>query len=112
MGQLCEIAEVFYKLNNMTVRILESRNDNPDTTGDEQTDAMSDAKAVVVKYRLDFDNRDYVRHKIKINLNFMHLDHFFYSITIIHGINWLGRSTSIFYSNINFLVTTNCCLSF
>lgn len=60
MGQLCEIAEVFYKLNNMTVRILESKNDNPDNIEGEQTDAMNDAKAVVVKYRLDFDNRDYV----------------------------------------------------
>lgn len=57
MGQLCEIAEVFYKLNDMTVRILESKNDNPGST----TSPLSlDAKTVFVKYRLDFDNRDYV----------------------------------------------------
>lgn len=60
MGQLCEIAEVFYKLDNMTVHILESRNDNPVHAIDEHTDAMNDAKTVVVKYRLNFDNRDYV----------------------------------------------------
>lgn len=60
MGQLCEIAETFYNIDNMTVHILESKNDNPDSTGDEQTDAMNDTKAVVVKYRLDFDNREYV----------------------------------------------------
>lgn len=60
MGQLCEIAETFYNIDNMTVHILESKNDNPDCAVDEQTDAMNDAKAVVVKYRLDFDNRDYV----------------------------------------------------
>lgn len=63
MGQLCEIAEVFYKLDNMTVHILESRNDNPDGSIDEQTNTLSDAKAVVVKYRLNFDNRDYVSRK-------------------------------------------------
>lgn len=56
MGQLCEIAEVFYKLNNLTVRILESRNDIPGSTAS----PLMDAKLVFVKYRLDFDNRDYV----------------------------------------------------
>lgn len=55
MGQLCEIAEEFYKLNNLTVRILESKNDNPGSTTSEL-----DAQTVFVKYRLDFDNRDYV----------------------------------------------------
>lgn len=57
MGQLCEIAEVFYKLNNMTVRILESKNDNPGST---TSPLLLDTKTVFVKYRLDFDNRDYV----------------------------------------------------
>lgn len=63
MGQLCEIAEVFYKLDNMTVHILESKNDNPVHAIDEHTDGMNDAKNVVVKYRLNFDNRDYVSVK-------------------------------------------------
>lgn len=58
MGQLYEIATVFYKLENMTVRILESRNDNPGSTTGPVT---LDTKTVFVKYRLDFDNRDYVR---------------------------------------------------
>lgn len=62
MGQLCEIAEVFYKLNNLTVRILESKNDNPGSTAS----PLLDAKLVFVKYRLDFDNRDYVSSKLRI----------------------------------------------
>lgn len=69
MGILCEIAEVFYKLENMTVHILESRNDNLEITAvEEQTDAMNDAKAVVVRYRLDFDNRDYVSLKKSVQM--------------------------------------------
>lgn len=56
MGQLVEIAEVFYQLTDMTVRVLESKNDNPGST----TSPLLDAKTVFVKYRLDFDNRNYV----------------------------------------------------
>lgn len=63
MGILCEIAEVFYKLEDMTVHVLESKNDNIEQNADEQTNAMNDAKAVVVRYRLNFDNRDYVSKK-------------------------------------------------
>lgn len=59
MGQLYEIATVFYNLEKITVRVLESKNDNISSTGP----SVSDAKTVVVKYRLDFDNRDYVRTK-------------------------------------------------
>lgn len=58
MGQLYEIATVFYKLDDITVRILESKNDNPGSTTSPLT---LDTKTVFVKYRLDFDNRDYVR---------------------------------------------------
>lgn len=57
-GLLNEIATLFYQLDNISVRVLESKNDTPgSTTGPIQLDA----KTVVVKYRLDFDNRDYVR---------------------------------------------------
>lgn len=57
MGQLYEIATVFYNLEQISVKILESKNDNPGST----TSPLSlDAKTVIVKYRLDFDNRDYV----------------------------------------------------
>lgn len=57
MGQLYEIATVFYNLEKITVRVLETRNDGiGSTTGP----VMLDSKTVVVKYRLDFDNRDYV----------------------------------------------------
>lgn len=59
MGQLYEIGTVFYNLDKMTVRVLESKNDNiVNTSG--ATPTVSDTKTVVVKYRLDFDNRDYV----------------------------------------------------
>lgn len=61
MGQLYEIATVFYKLENITVRILESKNDNPGST----SGSTLDTKSVFVKYRLDFDNRDYVSQKKK-----------------------------------------------
>lgn len=57
MGQLYEIATVFYKLDNLNVHILESRNDN---VGSTSVPLAHDTKTVVVKYRLDFDNRDYV----------------------------------------------------
>lgn len=57
MGQLYEIATVFYKLDNLNVHILESRNDN---VGSTSVPLAQDAKTVMVKYRLDFDNRDYV----------------------------------------------------
>lgn len=48
---------MFYGLESIDVRVLESKNDNPgSTTGPLQLDT----KTVTVKYRLDFDNRDYV----------------------------------------------------
>lgn len=67
MGQLCEIAEVFYKLNDLTVRVLESKNDNPGST---TSPLLLDQKTVFVKYRLDFDNRDYVSIKMKEKTGF------------------------------------------
>lgn len=57
MGQLNEIATVFYKLENMSVKVLESINDDP---GSPTSSLKLDARTVCVKYRLDFDNRDYV----------------------------------------------------
>lgn len=57
MGLLNEIATQFFNLSEITVTVLESRNDAPKgTTGP----IKLDAKTVTVKYRLDFDNRDYV----------------------------------------------------
>lgn len=60
MGQLYEIATVFYKLDDLHVRVLESRNDNVGSTSNPVT---HDTKTVMVKYRLDFDNTDYVSVK-------------------------------------------------
>lgn len=56
MGQLYEIATVFYNLEKISVKVLESRNDEAGSS----TVCPNDSKTVVVKYRLDFDNRDYV----------------------------------------------------
>lgn len=48
---------MFYGLDSINVTVLESINDNPgSTTGPLQLEP----KPVIVKYRLDFDNRDYV----------------------------------------------------
>lgn len=66
MGQLYEIATVFYKLPTITVHVLESKNDDPGSTTGPLT---LDAKTVVVKYRLDFDNRDYVSFLSFSNFN-------------------------------------------
>lgn len=65
MGQLYEIATVFYNLDQITVRVLESKNDVL-TTSDGAT-AVSDTKTVMVKYRLDFDNRDYVNIALRLH---------------------------------------------
>lgn len=52
---------MFYGLENIDVKVLESKNDNPgSTTGPLQLEP----KTVTVKYRLDFDNRDYVSQYI------------------------------------------------
>lgn len=65
MGQLCEVAECFYKLTDLKVRVLESKNDNPGST----TGPVSlDAKTVFVKYRLDFDNREYVSRQYHLSV--------------------------------------------
>ncbi len=50
---------MFYGLESIDVRVLESKNDDPgSTTGPLQLEP----KTVTVKYRLDFDNRDYVSY--------------------------------------------------
>lgn len=58
LGQLLEIANEIYGLD-LKVRILEAENDiNGGTTGPINLD--TGLKSVVVKYRLDFDNSEYV----------------------------------------------------
>lgn len=63
MGQLYEIAKTIYNLN-LKIKVLESENDEPGgTTADlcaASSSANADLKQVVVKYRLDFDNKEYV----------------------------------------------------
>lgn len=61
MGQLREIAETLYKLE-VKIRVLESQNDTQGgTTG--PININGGLKTVVVKYRLDFNNLDYVSYK-------------------------------------------------
>lgn len=55
-GQLLEIAKQFYD-SDLKVTVLESQNDTPGNP-DNQNGGINE---VVVKFRLDFDNREYVR---------------------------------------------------
>lgn len=52
---------MFYGLESINVTILESKNDNPGST---TAPLQLEPKMVTVKYRLDFDNRDYVSQSI------------------------------------------------
>jgi guanylate cyclase, other len=56
-----EIAKSIYNLE-LKVKILESQNDKAGGTA-APIDMAAGLKSVVVKYRLDFDNRDYVIQK-------------------------------------------------
>lgn len=59
-GQLCEIAKSFFQMN-LQVRILESQNDiQGGTVG--PMNLKGGLKEVTVKFRLDFDNREYVSY--------------------------------------------------
>lgn len=57
MGQLYEIAKTIYDLN-LKIKVLESENDVPGSGSSNSEN--SDLKQVLVKYRLDFDNKEYV----------------------------------------------------
>lgn len=58
-GQLLEIAKQFYD-SDLKVRVLESQNDTPGgVTG--PANLNGGLNEVMVKFRLDFDNREYVR---------------------------------------------------
>lgn len=99
LGQLLEIANEIYGLD-LKVRILEAENDiNGGTTG--PINLETGLKSVVVKYRLDFDNSEYVmtlngegkeitniNRKFSLPNNFMYVctwrtihDHKLYAIT-------------------------------
>lgn len=53
-----EIAKQLYNMD-ITIKVLESQNDIPGgTTG--PISIQGGLKTVIVKYRLDFDNREYV----------------------------------------------------
>lgn len=61
MGQLYEIAKTIYDLN-LKIKVLESENDVPGSGS--SSSENSDLKQVLVKYRLDFDNKEYVSETI------------------------------------------------
>uniref|UniRef100_A0A8D8ESK9 Soluble guanylate cyclase 89Db n=1 Tax=Culex pipiens TaxID=7175 RepID=A0A8D8ESK9_CULPI len=59
-GQLMEIAKQLYNMD-ITIKVLESQNDVPGgTTG--PISIQGGLKTVIVKYRLDFDNREYMEN--------------------------------------------------
>lgn len=66
VGQLLEIANEIYGLD-LKVRILEAENDIKGGTAG-PIDLASGLKSVVVKYRLDFDNAEYVMNFKKLKL--------------------------------------------
>ncbi|EDS41407.1 guanylyl cyclase receptor [Culex quinquefasciatus] len=63
-GQLMEIAKQLYNMD-ITIKVLESQNDIPGgTTG--PISIQGGLKTVIVKYRLDFDNREYMEKRVHI----------------------------------------------
>lgn len=68
-GQLLEIARQFYD-SELKVTVLESKNDTPGNPAN----LNGGINEVVVKFRLDFDNREYVRSQHScVTKNFMGL---------------------------------------
>ncbi|XP_055525809.1 soluble guanylate cyclase 89Db-like isoform X5 [Wyeomyia smithii] len=63
-GQLMEIAKQLYNMD-ITIKVLESQNDVPGGTAG-PISIQGGLKTVIVKYRLDFDNRAYMRKRIHI----------------------------------------------
>ncbi|XP_058812767.1 soluble guanylate cyclase 89Db-like isoform X1 [Topomyia yanbarensis] len=63
-GQLMEIAKMLYNMD-LTIKVLESQNDVPGGTAG-PISIQGGLKTVIVKYRLDFDNREYMRKRIHI----------------------------------------------
>uniref|UniRef100_A0A1Q3FL72 guanylate cyclase n=1 Tax=Culex tarsalis TaxID=7177 RepID=A0A1Q3FL72_CULTA len=63
-GQLMEIAKQLYNMD-LTIKVLESQNDVPGgTTG--PISIQGGLKMVIVKYRLDFDNREYMQNRVHL----------------------------------------------
>ncbi|XP_053698579.1 soluble guanylate cyclase 89Db-like [Sabethes cyaneus] len=63
-GQLMEIAKQLYNMD-ISIKVLESQNDVPGGTAG-PISIQGGLKTVIVKYRLDFDNREYMRKRIHI----------------------------------------------
>lgn len=66
-GQLIEIATSFYKMD-LKVRILDSQNDNAGGTAG-PIDLGGGLHEVIVKFRLDFDNREYMALKVHADVH-------------------------------------------
>ncbi|XP_055617449.1 soluble guanylate cyclase 89Db-like isoform X3 [Toxorhynchites rutilus septentrionalis] len=63
-GQLMEIAKQLYNMD-LTIKVLESQNDVPGGTAG-PISIQGGLKTVIVKYRLDFDNREYMRKRVHL----------------------------------------------
>ncbi|XP_065083178.1 soluble guanylate cyclase 89Db-like [Ochlerotatus camptorhynchus] len=64
-GQLMEIAKQLYNME-VTIKVLESQNDVPGGTAG-PISIQGGLKTVIVKYRLDFDNKEYMQRRVHIN---------------------------------------------
>uniref|UniRef100_A0A182W3L6 guanylate cyclase n=1 Tax=Anopheles minimus TaxID=112268 RepID=A0A182W3L6_9DIPT len=63
-GQLLEIAKQLYGMD-VSIKVLESQNDTPGGTSG-PISIQGGLKTVIVKYRLDFDNREYMQRRVHI----------------------------------------------
>lgn len=70
MGQLFEIAHTIYNLS-LKIKVIESENDVHEGPS-ASTQAVSEIKQVVVKYRLDFHNKEYV-NKYFFSISFWYI---------------------------------------
>lgn len=64
---------MFYGLESIDVKVLETKND---TAGSTTGPLQLEPRMVTVKYRLDFDNRDYVSVQKNYNYNTQHKSHY------------------------------------
>ncbi|XP_070493703.1 soluble guanylate cyclase 89Da-like isoform X2 [Chironomus tepperi] len=66
MGQLLEIAKEIYNLD-VKIRIVDSINDSiGGTVGPIELSSKTGLKSVVVKFRLDFDNHEYMQNSLRM----------------------------------------------
>ena len=105
-GQLLEIAKEIYNLD-VKIRVVDSINDSiGGTVGPIELSSKTGLKSVVVKFRLDFDNLEYVMKNCKNYFVPKILKLFFFlSFFCTHA--WLWLNTIYQQNNCEFLIILN-----